>query len=143
METLQEIDQKIAEREAEIAAAPHEETKTYLPFRPLADRVLIRRIEADNTTTDGGLLIPERYRQQSNKGEVVDVGQFYTTGGLVFQIPLAPGDRVLFGEYNAEKFLKDGEELLLVRFADIRGVEPLDRGSAAETLQAMPAVARA
>lgn len=87
----------------------------YDPFTPILDRVLIRRVEEAQTSKLG---LPDKFRQQTNKGEILGIGDLVKTN-------LKPGDRVLFGEYNAERFTKDGEELWLVREADIRGVERL------------------
>lgn len=84
----------------------------YEPFTPLGDRVLLRRVEDEQKTKLG---LPEKYRQQTNKGEIIAVGELVTN--------LKPGDRVLFGEYTAERFQKDEEELWIVRYMFIRGVE--------------------
>jgi chaperonin GroES len=90
------------------------ENVLYEPFVPLGDRVLIRRVEDKQKSKLG---LPDKYRQQTNKGEIVAVGELVTN--------LKPGDRVLFGEYNAERFQKDDEELWIVRYQFIRGVERL------------------
>lgn len=96
----------------------------YEPFRPILDRVLIRRVEEEEKA---GLGVPSKYRQQTNRGVVVAIGDFFVMGGeridMAFYLKI--GDHVLFGEYNAEKFIKDDEELWLVRIQDIRGVERL------------------
>lgn len=92
----------------------------YEPFRPILDRVLIRRVEDEQKSKLG---LPEKYRQQTNKGLVLEVGDGVYIGGAVLPMPVKPGDIVLFGEYNAERFEKDGEELWLVRVQMIRGVE--------------------
>lgn len=89
-------------------------SKQYAPFVPLGDRVLLRRVEDEKKSK---LDLPDKYRQQSNKGEVVAVGELV--------LSLKTGDRVLFGEYSAERFDRDGEELWLVRIQFIRGVERL------------------
>lgn len=89
----------------------------YQPFQPLNDLVLVRRFEEDNSTTKGGLVIAEKYRQQSNRGIVVNYCPYFI--GEPFQV----GDRVTFGIYNAETINVEGEELLLIRANDIRGVE--------------------
>jgi co-chaperonin GroES (HSP10) len=85
----------------------------YLPFEPLGNRVVIKVIEEQ--ADDNGIVVPKKYRQQSNKGRIV-----YSAVSS-----LKPGDIVLFGQYNAEKFTKGGEELEIVRIEDIRGVERL------------------
>jgi co-chaperonin GroES (HSP10) len=83
------------------------------PFQPLNDRVLIKRVVLQSAPE--GFVVPERYRQHTNVGIVKSVGNLV--------VGVSPGDRVRFGEYNAEKFELDGEEFELVRLADIRGVE--------------------
>lgn len=95
-----------------------ESLKKYEPFTPILDRVLIRRVEDAPTTKMG---VPDKYRQQTNKGEILGLGELVKS-------KLGIGDLVLFGEYNAERFQKDGEELWLVREANIRGVERLKVG---------------
>jgi co-chaperonin GroES (HSP10) len=83
----------------------------HLPFEPLNDRVIVKRIDE---VVDGTLVVSKKYRQASNKCEVVAAAK---------GIDLKPGDYVLVGEYNAEAFNKDGVELFIVRLGDIRGVE--------------------
>lgn len=85
----------------------------YDSFTPILDRVLIRRVEDVQKSKLG---VPDKYRQHTNKGEVIGVGELVKSN-------LKRGDLVLFGEYSAERFEKDGEELWLVREANIRGVE--------------------
>lgn len=89
--------------------------KQYEPFTPILDRVLIRRIE---DTQKSKLGVPDKYRQHTNRGVIVGIGDLVKSN-------LKIGDIVLFGEYSAERFEKDGEELWLVREANIRGVERL------------------
>lgn len=87
----------------------------YEPFAPLGDRILLRRVEEAQTNKLG---VPDKYRQQTNKFEVLGVGELATT--------VKPGDHVLAGEYNAERFMDDdGQELWLVRIAMVRGVRRL------------------
>lgn len=90
------------------------EAPEFLPFRPLNDLVLVRRYEQDNSKA-GSFIIPEKFRQQSNKGVVV------ASSPLVSYVE--PGDLVTFGVYNSELMLVDGVEMLLIRENDIRGVE--------------------
>jgi len=146
MQTLEEIDQKIAAMSEKNAQQPEQPKQQYEPFRPILDRVMVKRIQEDNSETKGGIAIPDKYRQQSNKGEVVAVGDFVTMGAAVFHMPIKPGDIVLFGEYNCEPFSKDGEEFLLVRVQDIRGVERLlveQPQITAEQMEHIPAMGRA
>lgn len=89
---------------------------------PILDRVLVRRIEQKS---DSMIEIPQQYRQDSQIGEVVAIGQFVVLGGE--RIPLSSfvnvGDVVHFCEYGVEKFTVDGQELLMLRIQDIRGKE--------------------
>ena len=131
-------------------AYPIEDTRSSLPpetfvaptvFKPILDRVLVRRVQDEQVSKLG---LPDKYRQQTNEGEVLSVGDFVVLGGHVvpfirantwftrfltwlgFVLPtvgVQVGDRVLFGEYNAERFTQDGEELWIVRVQDIRGVK--------------------
>lgn len=100
----------------------------YEPFEPILDRILIRRIEADVAV--GDLSIPEQYRQHTNRGEVVAIGDFVELGGETYPLDqfVNVGDRLLYGEYTAECFQRDGEDLWLVRIQDVRGVERVKRG---------------
>lgn len=98
-------------------------SQTYAPFRPILDRILVRRIEAPKTAD--GFEVPEKYRQQTNYGEVVAVGDGVVLGGQFRPITdfLSVGDRVYYGEYTAELWDKDDERLWIVRLQDVRGVE--------------------
>jgi chaperonin GroES len=91
-------------------------------FKPILDRVLLRRIEEEDSSV---IQTPDVFKQKSNKGEVIALGDFFQLGGNIFPMQdfLNVGDVVLFGEFNVETFMKDGEEFLLVRIQDIRGVE--------------------
>lgn len=100
------------------------EVSDYEPFKPILDRVLIRRVE---TATTSKLDMPDKYRQQTNEGEVLEVGDGVYIGGQTLPMPVKIGDLVLFGEYNAERFMKDGVELWLVRVQNIRGVKRLKK----------------
>lgn len=99
-----------------------------IPFRPILDRVLLRRIEAEAAVD--GFQVPEKYRQHSNLGEVIALGDGVVLGKewKLLTDFIHVGDVVLYGEYTAEAFEKDGETLWLVRIQDIRGVkmEPID-----------------
>lgn len=106
------------------------EVPEYEEFAPLLDRVLVRRIEAEAVVEGTGFVVPERYRQHTNRGEVVAIGQFVVMGNEVIELRefVQPGDIVLYGEYSAERFLKDDDVLWLVRLQDLRGVSRLKRG---------------
>jgi len=91
-------------------------------LQPILDRVLVRRVEEKS---EGEVVIPDAFRQESNKGEVIATGQFFIFGNQRMNVSevVRPGDIVLFGEYNAEPITLDGEKYLLVRVQDIRGIE--------------------
>ena len=84
-------------------------------FQPILDRVLIKRIEPEPTAD--GFVVPEKYRQHTNRGLVVSVGE-EVDPHVVWN-----GAVVLYGEYTAEQLSLDGEDYWIVRLADIRGVE--------------------
>ena len=91
-------------------------------FRPLHDRVLVRRIDAEEKTT-GGIIIPDTAKEKPQQGEVIAVGP----GGRNEQGQLVPldvkvGDRVLFGRWSGTEVKIDGEELLIMKESDLLGV---------------------
>lgn len=88
--------------------------REYDPFVPILDRVLVKRLEVAKDSD--GFAVPEKYRQSTNKGEVLGVGTRVTS--------VKTGDIVLYGEFTAEK-LTGGDAIFIVREADIRGVERL------------------
>jgi chaperonin GroES len=94
---------------------PETLTRTHEDFQPLNDLVLVRRYQEDNTKA-GSFIIPEKFRQQSNRGTTVAIGDKVVAR-------LNVGDLVTFGIYNAETISINGEELLLIRENDIRGFE--------------------
>ncbi len=91
-------------------------------FRPLHDRVLIRRIESDEKTA-GGIIIPDTAKEKPMEGEVVSCGPG-TRGenGEIQPLELKKGDRVLFGKWSGTEVKLDGEELIIMKEADIMGV---------------------
>jgi chaperonin GroES len=93
-----------------------------MAFRPLHDRVLVRRIEADEKTA-GGIIIPDTAKEKPQEGEVVAVGAGTRdeTGKLV-ALDVKVGDRVLFGKWSGTEVRLDGEELLIMKESDILGV---------------------
>ena len=98
-------------------------TESSAPFRPILDRILIKRIEADAVTD--GFTIPEKYRQHSNLGTVIAVGDGIVLGREWRPITdfVQVGATVLYGEYCAECFEQDGEQFWIVRLQDIRGLK--------------------
>ncbi|MGZ8368170.1 MAG: co-chaperone GroES [Rhodoplanes sp.] len=91
-------------------------------FRPLHDRVVVRRIEAEEKTA-GGIIIPDTVKEKPQQGEIIAVGPGGRdeTGKLI-PIDLKVGDRVLFGKWSGNEVKLDGEELLIMKESDIMGV---------------------
>jgi chaperonin GroES len=93
-----------------------------MKFRPLHDRVLVRRIQADEKTA-GGIIIPDTAKEKPSQGEVIAVGPGGRdeTGKLI-PIDIKVGDRVLFGKWSGTEVKIDGEELLIMKESDVLGV---------------------
>jgi len=93
-----------------------------MKFRPLHDRVLVRRVEED-TKTAGGIIIPDSAQEKPSQGEVVAVGNG-TRGddGKVTPLDVKPKDKVLFGKWSGNEVTVDGEELLIMKESDILGI---------------------
>jgi chaperonin GroES len=91
-------------------------------FRPLHDRVVVRRLEADEKTA-GGIIIPDTAKEKPAEGEVVAVGPGARDerGNLVAP-EVKPGDRVLFGKWSGTEVKIDGQDLLIMKESDILGV---------------------
>lgn len=93
-----------------------------MAIRPLHDRVVVRRIEADKTTS-GGIIIPDTAAEKPNQGEVVAVGPGAALeNGETRALTVAVGDRVLFGKYSSNEIQIDGEELLIIKESDILAI---------------------
>ena len=91
-------------------------------FRPLHDRVVVRRIDADEKTK-GGIIIPDTAKEKPQEGEVVAVGPGgRDEAGKLITLDLKAGDRVLFGKWSGTEVKLDGEELLIMKESDIMGV---------------------
>ena len=91
-------------------------------FRPLHDRVLVRRVEADEKTA-GGIIIPDTAKEKPQEGEVIAVGTgARADDGKVTPLDVKAGDKILFGKYSGSEIKVDGEELLIMREEDILGV---------------------
>lgn len=91
-------------------------------FRPLHDRVVVRRIEAEEKTS-GGIIIPDSAKEKPQQGEVVAVGPgARDEAGKLVELSLKPGDRVLFGKWSGTEIKIDGEDLLIMKESDILGV---------------------
>jgi chaperonin GroES len=93
-----------------------------MKFRPLHDRVVIRRLEGEEKTK-GGILIPDTAKEKPQEGEVVAVGPgSRDESGKLIPIDLKAGDRVLFGKWSGNEVKIDGQDLLIMKEADIMGV---------------------
>jgi chaperonin GroES len=93
-----------------------------MDFRPLHDRVLVKRIESDEKTA-GGLIIPDSAKEKPQEGEVVAVGTgARKDSGDVVPMDVKAGDRVLFGKWSGTEVKLDGQELLIMKESDIMGV---------------------
>jgi chaperonin GroES len=102
-------------------------------FRPLHDRVLVKRIEAEEKSA-GGIIIPDTAKEKPSQGEVIAVGPGgRDESGKLIPIDLSVGDRVLFGKWSGTEVKIDGEELIIMKESDIMGVldEPAARKRAA------------
>ena len=93
-----------------------------MKFRPLHDRVVVRRIEEDERTK-GGIIIPDTAKEKPQQGEVVAVGPgARDEKGVVQPLDVKAGDRVLFGKWSGSEVKIDDEELLIMKESDILGV---------------------
>ena len=102
-------------------------------FRPLHDRILVRRIEADDKTA-GGIIIPDTAKEKPSQGEVISVGPGgRDESGKLIPIDIKAGDRVLFGKWSGTEVKIDGEDLLIMKERDLLGVidEPVKARKAA------------
>ena len=93
-----------------------------MKFRPLHDRVLVRRIE-QNEKTAGGIIIPDTVKEKPMEGEILAVGSgSRNEDGKVVPLDVKAGDRVLFGKWSGTEVKVDGEDLLIMKESDILGV---------------------
>ena len=93
-----------------------------LKFRPLHDRVVVRRVEAD-TKTAGGIIIPDSAQEKPAEGEIVSVGSgARDEAGKLVELDVKAGDRVLFGKWSGTEVKIDGEDLLIMKESDIMGI---------------------
>ena len=91
-------------------------------FRPLHDRVVVKRIDAE-AKSKGGIIIPDTVKEKPSEGEVVAVGPGgRDESGKIIPIELKSGDRVLFGKWSGTEVKLDGDELLIMKESDIMGV---------------------
>ena len=93
-----------------------------MAFRPLHDRVLVRRIETEEKTA-GGIIIPDSAQEKPSEGEIVAVGSgAKAEDGTVTPLDVKAGDRVLFGKWSGTEVKLDGEDLLIMKESDIMGI---------------------
>ena len=91
-------------------------------FRPLHDRVVVRRIEAEEKTS-GGIIIPDTAKEKPQEGEIVAAGPgARDDAGRLVELSVQAGDRVLFGKWSGTEVKIDGEDLLIMKESDILGV---------------------
>jgi chaperonin GroES len=91
-------------------------------FRPLHDRVVVRRIEGEEKTK-GGIIIPDNAKEKPQEGEVIAVGPgARDESGKLVPLDLKPRDRVLFGKWSGTEVKIDGEDLLIMKESDVMGV---------------------
>ena len=104
-----------------------------MKFRPLHDRVVVRRIEAEEKST-GGIIIPDTAKEKPSQGEVIAVGPGgRDEAGKLIPIDVKEGHRVLFGKWSGTEVKIDGQELLIMKESDIMGIinEPVAKKKAA------------
>jgi chaperonin GroES len=102
-----------------------------MEFRPLHDRVLVRRVEQEAKTT-GGIIIPDTAQEKPMEGEIIAVGPGARgEDGKVQPLDVKTGDRVLFGKWSGTEIKIDGEELMIMKESDVMGI--VEGGAAAKT----------
>ncbi|KXF77007.1 molecular chaperone GroES [Paramesorhizobium deserti] len=101
-----------------------------MKFRPLHDRILVRRIEAEERTA-GGIIIPDTAREKPQEGEVIAVGPgTRSESGRLQPLDVKVGDRILFGKWSGTEIKLDGEDLLIMKEADVMGIVEADAAQA-------------
>ena len=93
-----------------------------MKFRPLHDRILVRRVESDERTK-GGIIIPDTAKEKPQEGEVIATGPgARNEQGEIAALDVKPGDRVLFGKWSGTEIRLDGEDLLIMKESDVMGI---------------------
>ena len=93
-----------------------------MAFRPLGDRVLVKRVE-EESKTKGGIIIPDTAKEKPQEGEVVAVGTgARDENGKIVELDVKAGDRVLFGKWSGTEVKLNGEDLLIMKESDIMGI---------------------
>ena len=100
-----------------------------MAFKPLHDRVLVKRVESDEKTK-GGLIIPDSAKEKPAEGEVISCGPgARKDSGELIEMSVKAGDRILFGKWSGTEVTLDGQELLIMKESDILGI--IEGGAAA------------
>ncbi|RUU80518.1 co-chaperone GroES [Mesorhizobium sp. M7A.F.Ca.MR.362.00.0.0] len=93
-----------------------------MALRPLHDRILVRRLEAEEKTS-GGIIIPDTAKEKPQEGEVLAVGPgARDDSGKLVELDVKVGDRILFGKWSGTEIKLDGEDLLIMKESDVMGV---------------------
>jgi chaperonin GroES len=93
-----------------------------MKFRPLHDRVLVKRVESD-TKTKGGIIIPDTAQEKPMEGKVISVGSGVRgEDGKIVALDVKKGDRILFGKWSGTEVKVDGDDLLIMKESDIMGI---------------------
>jgi chaperonin GroES len=93
-----------------------------MKFRPLGDRILVKRVE-EETKTKGGIIIPDTAKEKPQEGEVISVGAgARDEAGKLVPLELKSGDRILFGKWSGTEVKIEGEDLLIMKESDVLGV---------------------
>ena len=92
-----------------------------MKFRPLHDRVVVKRVEEEGKTK-GGIIIPDSAKEKPMEGEVIAVGAGKREKGELIPLDVKPGDRVLFGKYTSSEIKIDGEEFIIMKEDEVLGV---------------------
>jgi len=101
-----------------------------MKFRPLHDRILVRRIEAEERTA-GGIIIPDTAKEKPQEGEVIAVGPgARNESGQLQPLDVKVGDRILFGKWSGTEIKLNGEDLLIMKEADVMGIVEADAAQA-------------
>jgi chaperonin GroES len=100
----------------------HQVSQIFMKFRPLHDRVVIRRLNAEEKTA-GGIIIPDTAQEKPMEGEVIAAGPgARNEQGQIVALEVKAGDRILFGKWSGTEVKLDGEELLIMKESDIMGI---------------------
>ena len=93
-----------------------------MAFRPLHDRVLVRRLEAPSKTA-GGIIIPDTAQEKPQEGEIISIGTgSRAEDGTITPLDVKPGDKILFGKWSGTEIKLDGEDLLIMKESDVLGI---------------------